>query len=73
MMIPIVNNTAREMLLALEPEGDTLPLAPGQKVIVKAIGKGAEAPQLELDIGEGLLAISMMCTKEVWCGDVRLR
>ena len=73
MMVPILNKSDKEVLLELEPEGDTLPLAPGRTVVVKAIGRGSETPQLELDVGEGFLAISMMCQKEVWCGDVRLR
>jgi hypothetical protein len=73
MMVPIVNRTRNEVLLGFEPEGDTLPLAPGQQVIVKTNDKDDNAAQLELDIEEGLFVISMMCKKEVWCGDVRLR
>jgi hypothetical protein len=73
MMIPIVNRTDKEVVLGLEPEGDNLPLAPGKTVIVKAVGPGADNPQLEIDIEAGLLSISMMCRKEVWCGDVRLK
>jgi hypothetical protein len=73
MMVPILNKSGKEVLLVLEPEGDTVPLAPGQTVVVKATGEGSQAAHLEVDIGEGFLAISMMCQKEVWCGDVRLR
>ena len=73
MEIPIVNKTERELLLGLEPEGDTVPLAPGQTVIVKTVGKGSEAPGIELDIEDGLVSISMMCEKEVWSGGIRLR
>jgi hypothetical protein len=73
MMVPVANRTRSEILLGLEPEGDTVPVGPGQTVLIKATGRGSEAPQLEIDIGEGLVSISMMCAKEVWCGDVRLR
>lgn len=73
MEIPIANRTKKEILLGLEPEGDTLPMAPGQTVIVKAVGKGSDAPRVEFDIGEELVSISMMCEKEVWSQGVRLR
>jgi hypothetical protein len=71
--LPIANRTDHEILLGLEPEGDTIPLAPGQVVVVKATGPGSEAPSLEIDIEDGLVSISMMCDKEVWLGDTRLR
>jgi hypothetical protein len=73
MQVPIVNNTNREVLLGLEPEGDTLPLGPGQKVVIKATGRGADDPQLEIDIDDDLFTISMMCSKEVWSDGVRIR
>ncbi|HKO48080.1 MAG TPA: hypothetical protein VJV79_10170 [Polyangiaceae bacterium] len=73
MRIPIVNRSGREMLLGLEPEGDTVPLAPGQTVVVKATGNGSESPEIQIDIEEGLVSISIMCDKEVWSGDVRVR
>jgi hypothetical protein len=73
MKVPIVNRTEKEVLLGLEPEGDTVAIAPGQTVVVKATGNGAEEPEIEIDIEEGLLSMSMMCEKEVWSGDVRLR
>ena|SRR5687768_14638824 len=73
MEIPIVNRTEHEIMLGLEPEGDTIPLAPGQTVIVKTVGTGSEAPGIELDIEEGLVSISIMCEKEVWSGGMRLR
>lgn len=73
MRVPIANCSQREILLGLEPEGDTIPLAPGQTVVVIAVGRGSDAPQLEFDIDDDLVSISMMCRKEVWCGSVRLR
>jgi hypothetical protein len=73
MEIPIVNRTQREILLGIEPEGDTVPLAPGQTVVVRTVGKDSESPGIELDIEDGLVSISMMCEKEVWSGGVRLR
>jgi hypothetical protein len=74
MRVPVANRTRREILLGLEPEGDTLPVAPGQVVVVKAVGEGSDTAELEIDIDEdGLITISMMCAKEVWCGNARLR
>jgi hypothetical protein len=73
MQIPITNRTGKEILLGLEPEGDTISLAQGQTVVVKAVGSGSDAPRLEVEIANGLLSISMMCGKEVWCENIRLR
>lgn len=72
MEIPIANRTKNAILLGLEPEGDTLPMAPGQIVVVKAVGVGCDAPRVEFDIEE-LVSICMMCEKEVWSKGVRLR
>jgi hypothetical protein len=73
MNVPVVNRTEREILIGLEPEGDTLPLAPGQTLVIKATGERSIAPEIEIDIEEGLLTVSIMCDKEVWSGDIRLR
>jgi hypothetical protein len=73
MKFPVANRTSRELLLGLEPEGDTVPIAPGQTLLVKAKGEGSEEPDLQIDIEDGLVSISMMCEKEVWHGDIRLK
>jgi hypothetical protein len=71
MEISIVNKTKKEMFLGLEPEGDAIPLAPGQILVIKA--NGARSDLVEVDIEEEVLSICVMCEKEVWCEDVRLK
>lgn len=73
MRIPIANRTQREVMLGLEPEGDTVPIPPGHVLVVKAKGRENGLPEIQFDIEDGLVSISIMCEKEVWLGDKRLR
>ena len=73
MQIPITNALAKDLVLGLEPEGDTVVLSPGQSVVIRS----ADALRGEIEIGfeiqEDLVLITAMCRKEVWSGEQRLR
>lgn len=73
MKVPVINRTSRDIELGLEPEGDVLTLSPGQTVVIVPSGQGPVPSEVEIDIEEGLISVSMMCNKEVWSGDKRLR
>lgn len=73
MQIPITNSLAKDIVLGLEPEGDTLVLSPGQSVIIRS----AEPLRGEIEVGfeiqDDLVLVTAMCRKEVWSGERRLR
>ena len=73
MNVPIVNRTGKEILLGLEPEGDTFLLGPGKGVIIRTVGDAASVLEVGFDIEDGLVTVSVMCEKQLWEGDERLR
>ena len=60
------------MFLGLEPEGETIPFGPGQILVVKTNEHATESIDIEIDVSDDIISISIMCDKEVWLGDVRM-
>ena len=73
--VPVRNDTDREILIGLEPEGDTIPLAPGETCLIQTAEDAADWDALDFHIeySEGLVSISLMCEKLVFVNGRRVR
>mgnify|MGYP001174143314 CR=1 FL=1 len=65
--IPITNGSSAEILVALEPEGETHALAPGQvcRITARPDLGAAQDLEFEIEIGDGVVSVFLVCEKEV--------
>lgn len=63
--IPIMNSSAEDIELMLEPEGNVVILPAGGKAIVTIDVDSASVDDLELEYGKGRVTLYASCLKEV--------
>lgn len=71
--IPITNRSSAEILVAVEPEGETHAVAPGQVCQITArpdLGASQDL-EFEVEIGDGIVTVHLVCEKEVTIAKAR--
>ena len=73
--IPVRNTSDAEVLVGLEPEGDTLPLMPGETCTIEAITEIQDLARLDFQIeySNGLISVCLMCTKTAFVDGRKVR
>ena len=73
--IPITNSSTSAILIALEPEGDTIEMPAGATCKIVPVPELGAANDLEfeLDIKDDMVSIYLVCEKSVFINGVQLR
>lgn len=71
--IPISNRGPSSFDIGLEPEGDCIPLGPGERLEIRYSPERKSEHTIELEIEGNLLSIHCMATKEIWRDGQRVR
>ena len=74
MDFPIKNDSDHELELGLEPEGDSIPLAPGDRCVLRFIdATDLAALDLDVEYRGRFISVSAMASKEVFVNGKQVR
>ena len=75
MYLPIKNDSDHEIQIGLEPEGDSIQLSPGDKLVIRFLVEegDAEVGDLDIEYRVRFISVASMTSKEVFLNGVQIR